>query len=282
MPSVQKRTSIPNKSSGRPQSRETRKSPKLAEKSAVAVKFGERLSQVLAGKRDGRGKPWSNGELARRLQKRRGLESPPTRSVGLYRSGDRLPAAEEMADLAEVLDVPIDWLLCGRGPVTRAQVDDARPLEEALLGHVRKELHRRLRVPQADGADNRFAALEEQHLDLNGSDLLDRLVRDAEREFREHYDRLFDDANKARSSAIQAEVINTLVEALPLGPRRSAAQRAARTLDLDASIATFSLLTAEGVAALLPWWQLDDTGKAAQALLSIAKGLTDAQPRRPR
>ena len=102
--------------------------------------FGERLTDLLRQKRDARGNPWSNSELARRLQARRGLESPPTRSVGLYRNGDRLPAAAELRDLADVLDVPVDWLLCGEGPATRAQLRDGASLESTLAEYLRREI----------------------------------------------------------------------------------------------------------------------------------------------
>ncbi|WP_309671059.1 hypothetical protein [Gemmatimonas sp.] len=74
--------------------------------------FGDRLRVAMASR------GWSNSELARRFQALREsngnpLESPPTRTIGQYLAGSRLPRADGLRDLAELLEVSTDWLLWG-------------------------------------------------------------------------------------------------------------------------------------------------------------------------
>lgn len=121
--------------------RKARPSRPAAKKDPTAVAFGERVRLEL--KRRG----WSHTELARGIQDLRGLASPPTGPVGQYVAGDRLPMADGLRDLAEVLEVSTDWLLWG----------DEYPRDRTArtaIGALEDELHSRLlvRLASPDGS----------------------------------------------------------------------------------------------------------------------------------
>lgn len=143
MPKVQKYTPAKRANKKEDDKRKPRKSTEV-ESTPFAKAVGSRIRQRMAELRAANGKPWTNGELARRLQARRNLESPPTRSVGCYLNGERLPAAEELLHLAQALGVSAQWLLDGEGPKTREQVNASQSLDAALAEFLRREMSARL------------------------------------------------------------------------------------------------------------------------------------------
>lgn len=171
MPSVQKRT--PSK---RP--RKARLAAHARPRDPLGEEFGKRLTAHLNELRDEHGRPWSNGKLARELQKARELDSPPTRTVGLWRRGERLPAADQLADLSRILNVPTDWLLCGLGPKSRDQVNESVTFESACVAFLRRAIAERL-----DGRTPRRLDALDVSVDCSG--LLEALVT----EFADHIKR---------------------------------------------------------------------------------------------
>ena len=56
-------------------------------------------------------------ELARQIQLRLGLDSPPTTPVGEYLKGERLPQPPALCAMSDALGVSLEWLLRDRGPI---------------------------------------------------------------------------------------------------------------------------------------------------------------------
>lgn len=264
MQRVQKRT---------PVKRKARVAAHQPPKDPFAVAFGDRLTECLREKRDERGQPWSNSRLARELQETRGLESAPTRTVGLWKRGERLPAADQLADLARILGVQIDWLLCGEGPVWRK---DKRPPSEWSEDFA--NMIRRAAFDHVRAAHPRFADLRIEHLAVNVSAMLKRVSANIAARFLRDVKRELQSEAKDQTVAMQSEILTAFVHQLPLGRSRSDADSAMRTLaSNDVHVMQLNWnddrvnLTYEGAVALGRSRLLPGAVEAKRELLEIAK-----------
>lgn len=131
----------------------------------MAVRFGDRLRQALLEK------SWSNSQLARQVQASRKLEAPPTRTIGLYLSGRRLPEAPLLVAVADALGVSADWLLGGHGPMYRNQPTETPTLVEELRVLLARELVDTL-------AERGQAGLNPHDLHIDVRLVLDGVVRE--------------------------------------------------------------------------------------------------------
>jgi len=110
-----------------------RKSKKRPPSGSFEREFSDRLQRAV----DENG--FVASSLARELEQRWSGSKATTR-ISNYLAGHSRPLADTLRDMAEVLNVSIDWLTWGTGPMLRDQERAPRSLEEDLATHLCREI----------------------------------------------------------------------------------------------------------------------------------------------